>query len=704
MKKLLLQITAIAVFACTAQASLILSNSFGYPDGPLVTVSSGSALGVWTTHSGTAAQVDVTSGAISLTTTDSEDVSTVLTNAFFPTAISNGTIYASFDVNFSVLPTAAVYFGHFRGTGTDFRCRIFMAPSSPAGQVKIGIVNFSSGPAYAPINLDQNTTYRIVVRFVDSGAATLWINPTSESNTANKVDAVDTVANTFAGAYYWSWRNGETGRGTLSLDNLLIGTTFQDVVPPSPLPSISPIPDQVIAADTSTGPLPFAVEDTQTPAEQLVVSAFSENTTLIPVANVTFGGAGANRTATITPAGGQQGTTKIGLVVTDGNSLTATSMVSVIVGRPTISTIPNQITKAGTPFPVVNFAVNDTETPNSLSVTASSANQGLILDGGLQITGTGTNRTLQITPVVGETGASTITIVVSDGIQTATNILTAAVSPQLGLLVSDDFSYPDGMLPESSAYAWLGYSSSTSNDMAVASEKVVIARTNYMDSHIFYTGSPTFGASSGAILYSKLILNQKETPSSGGTYFAFFKESGTTQFRARIFTKTSGAAPGKFRLAISSGGFSEQAFPQDLNLDTDYTVITKYDTVNNLATMWVNPSSEQSQSVSGVDSTTGTDLMAYGLRQDGYLGVLTVDNLRVGTSWEDVYSASTPFSIPLNIQNNGNGTVTLTWSNPVFKLQEKASLSTGTWTTLTSATSGYSVSATGTKFYRLIAE
>jgi hypothetical protein len=463
---------------------------------------------------------------------------------------------------------------------------------------------------------------------------------------------------------------------------------------------------QSIPMDGTAGPVSFQVADVETPAANLTLQGISDNTALVPnsPANIVFGGSGENRTVTITPASAQQGSANISVIVSDEGSLTATSIVRVVVGAPTISPVPTQMTELGTPFAAVNISVNDTETPNSLTVTASSTNQTLIPDSGLQITGSGTSRSLQITPTANETGVSAISVVVSDGIQSATNTFLAAVSPQVGLLISDDFSYADGLLPDVSSGIWAGYSSSASNDMAVASEAVIITRTNYMDCHRYYNGSPVFGPASGAVLYSRFILNQKETPSSGGNYFAFFKETSTSQFRARVFTKTSGAGTGKFRLAISNGGFSEQPFLQDLDLNTDYTVITKYDTVNNVATLWVNPASEQSQSVSGTDITSGTDLMTYALRQDSSLGVLTVDSLRVGTAWSDVFSPSQPFSIPLNIQNNGNGTVTLTWSNPVFKLQEKASLSTGTWTTLTSATSGYSVSATGTKFYRLIAE
>ena len=46
----------------------------------------------------------------------------------------------------------------------------------------------------------------------------------------------------------------------------------------------------------------------------------SSNPALVPAANIVFGGSGANRTVTITPAANQSGTATITLTVTDGTA------------------------------------------------------------------------------------------------------------------------------------------------------------------------------------------------------------------------------------------------------------------------------------------------------------------------------------------------------------------------------------------------
>jgi VCBS repeat-containing protein len=90
-------------------------------------------------------------------------------------------------------------------------------------------------------------------------------------------------------------------------------------------PTISNISDQTINEDNNTGTLNFTVGDTETPAANLVVTASSSNTTLVPnnVANLTLGGSGAGRTLVVTPTADQSGTATITVTVQDEGGRTA---------------------------------------------------------------------------------------------------------------------------------------------------------------------------------------------------------------------------------------------------------------------------------------------------------------------------------------------------------------------------------------------
>ena len=88
-------------------------------------------------------------------------------------------------------------------------------------------------------------------------------------------------------------------------------------------PTISNIPDQTSNEDTPLTNIPFTVSDPDTPVTSLTVSATSNNQTLVPDANLSLGGSGANRTLTITPAANQNGSATITVSVTDPGGLFA---------------------------------------------------------------------------------------------------------------------------------------------------------------------------------------------------------------------------------------------------------------------------------------------------------------------------------------------------------------------------------------------
>src|SRR5262249_50621665 len=131
-------------------------------------------------------------------------------------------------------------------------------------------------------------------------------------------------------------------------------------------PTISDITNQTINQNTSTAPLSFTVGDVETPAASLTVSGSSSNPTLVPNANIVFGGSGANRPVTVTPAPGQTGTSTITVTVSDG-SLTASDTflltVNAVNTPPTISDIVNQTVNEDTPTGALPFTVGDAETP-----------------------------------------------------------------------------------------------------------------------------------------------------------------------------------------------------------------------------------------------------------------------------------------------------------------------------------------------------
>jgi VCBS repeat-containing protein len=198
-------------------------------------------------------------------------------------------------------------------------------------------------------------------------------------------------------------------------------------------PTISNIADQTVSEDGIAGPFNFTIGDAQTAATSLIVSGSSSNPSLVPNANIVFGGTGANRTVTATPLANQSGTATITVTVSDGSLTTNDTFVltvSAVNDAPTISDIPNQTINQDTAAGPLSFTIGDLETAAaSLTVSGSSANQTLVPNANIVFGGSGANRTVTVTPVTGLTGTAIITVTVSDGALTASDTFTLTVNP-----------------------------------------------------------------------------------------------------------------------------------------------------------------------------------------------------------------------------------------------------------------------------------
>ena len=117
-------------------------------------------------------------------------------------------------------------------------------------------------------------------------------------------------------------------------------------------PVVSSLSDQSTTEATATTPQSFTITDPYVSVANLMVSGASSNTTLVPTANIVYGGSGADRTVTVTPAAGQTGTATITTTVTDpsGNldeeaftvTVTASAVSSSAVVSPLVSNASNQ--------------------------------------------------------------------------------------------------------------------------------------------------------------------------------------------------------------------------------------------------------------------------------------------------------------------------------------------------------------------------
>ncbi|MDB5386173.1 MAG: hypothetical protein JWM11_1819 [Planctomycetaceae bacterium] len=111
------------------------------------------------------------------------------------------------------------------------------------------------------------------------------------------------------------------------------------------LPVISAISSQDIQQDTSTPVINFTVSDIETPAASLLISAASDNTSLIKNSKLVLGGTPSNPTLIITPEAGQFGRANVTISVTDTDGGITTEVIPVLVRQNSQPPVipPNQV-------------------------------------------------------------------------------------------------------------------------------------------------------------------------------------------------------------------------------------------------------------------------------------------------------------------------------------------------------------------------
>jgi len=93
----------------------------------------------------------------------------------------------------------------------------------------------------------------------------------------------------------------------------------------SETPVVSALPSLTAPANAVVGPLSLTVEDLETPASQLVLTAWSADPTWLPPHNIGWGGAGSNRTLRLQPIAARSGSTTLWIAATDADGAATTN-------------------------------------------------------------------------------------------------------------------------------------------------------------------------------------------------------------------------------------------------------------------------------------------------------------------------------------------------------------------------------------------
>ena len=211
-----------------------------------------------------------------------------------------------------------------------------------------------------------------------------------------------------------------------SVNNIATRTFTVTVIGVNDAPTIASINNVSVNEDSGaqTVSLTGITSGNANESQTLTVTANSSNTGLIPNPVVTYTSPNSNGSLSFTPAANASGSAVVTVTVNDNQSSnnivtqTFTITVNPANDAPTLSTLSNVSLQENAPAQTVNLsgitsgAANESDT---LTVTASSSNAGLIPNPTVTYTSPNSTGTLSFTPTSDLNGTATITVTVNDG-------------------------------------------------------------------------------------------------------------------------------------------------------------------------------------------------------------------------------------------------------------------------------------------------
>jgi hypothetical protein len=231
-----------------------------------------------------------------------------------------------------------------------------------------------------------------------------------------------------------------------------------------------------------------------------------------------------------------------------------------------------------------------------------------------------------------------------------------AVTPSMAApLVFDSFTYPNGNLVPNGG--WANYSGTTT-DIQVNAGQAVIVPANANDDHILFAAQPVTSKTYACFDVTVATFAGQPKP----VYFAELKDAGAANLVSRVYVLPVAGGGWTFGISHSSTSATVGVTPWATSLSTGvtYHLVINYDPNTHTSSLWVNPATEASLSVSNTNAAIAAlAVSGFGLRQSTtastlpasppYTGTadvnVSVDNLGIGATYDtacDLSTAATP--------------------------------------------------------------
>jgi alpha-tubulin suppressor-like RCC1 family protein/ABC-type uncharacterized transport system auxiliary subunit len=218
----------------------------------------------------------------------------------------------------------------------------------------------------------------------------------------------------------WAW--GDNSKGQLGNNSIQNSLEPQKVNAPNNLEPLNigqqEPPKITIKEDNQSDYLLFEIRDSETPVQNLSVTADADDPVLVPMDQINIDCIDGQCQAMITPSQNDFGETLVHFRVSDGEKSTVSSIKLIVESTndpPSISEIADQRTDENITSSAISFKIDDLESAaDNLILLARSSNLALVPEDQIVFGGTGKNRFVTITPGNNQSGIAVITLTVRD--------------------------------------------------------------------------------------------------------------------------------------------------------------------------------------------------------------------------------------------------------------------------------------------------
>jgi hypothetical protein len=273
-------------------------------------------------------------------------------------------------------------------------------------------------------------------------------------------------------------------------------------------PTLNPLSNMVIPENAGLQTVNLSgITSGSTNAGVLAVTCSSSKTSLIPNPTVNYTSPNSTGTITFTPVANAYGSATIAVTVNNGqptNNTVSQSFTVQVDAPPVMSGIATNITIAtNSSAGPIAFTIADPDTPlSNLVLRAVSSSPSLIPTNNIVFGGSGSNRTVTLTPLANQNGGATVTIMLTDGYMSVSNVvqlnvLTAPPPPTgltvvttgNGAVVTNSWKLTSGVLlytlsavpkPGQLFTGWSGGVTSTKTKITVAVSNSVVVHATFI--------------------------------------------------------------------------------------------------------------------------------------------------------------------------------------------------------------------------------